>query len=93
MVHGTAWEQGCDLCIEIEGAGVNAESILSQLGGVGNPDKSTSPSSAVVNSPYSAFVAFKSVEMLSAADDFNKGNVNFNELLSSEGKKWKEGAH
>ena len=87
-----AWERGCDLCIEIEGAGVNAESILSQLGGVGNPDKSTSPSSAVVNSPYSAFVAFKSVEnAIAAANDFNKGNVNFNELLSSEGKKEERG--
>ncbi len=72
-----AWERGCDLCLEV-GSGTDMESTLTQLGGVGNPDKSTSPSSAVVQSPYSAFIAFKSVEdAISAADLLSKGQVEW----------------
>jgi small subunit ribosomal protein S5 len=80
----TAWDRGCDLGLEVNVPSTEVESLVSQLGGLGNVDKATSPSDVSVNSSYSAFLAFSSeIDAQAAQDLFTKGKADINGSVDS----------
>ena len=79
-----AWEHGCDLGLEIPASAADVQGIITQLGGLGNLDKASSPSDAVVNSSFSASLGFTSEhDAIAAHDAFAKGKAGLSSSSSS----------